>query len=245
MNTRTRFLDNLVVAVRDNPVAAALIGGGALWLVVRDERLKSATRSATAAALPMVDSGARNLHKMTSELHGMAAPPTAPEMDDQGSFRFGEMLRDTGAAASIAVSEAGEKMRDRFKEGVDYARESADKLRDPLPGKQTVVKTQSLLIDIFERQPLVLGAIGLAIGAAVAGAFHSSDVENKWIGEASDDVKADLNRRVGAVSESLAEASDALKTEFSDAVADTAYRIKLAGTDAAMAAREEMKSHQT
>jgi hypothetical protein len=45
------------------------------------------------------------------------------------------------------------------------------------------MKAQSTLADMLERQPLVLGAIGLAIGAAVAGAFRTSGLENEWIGE--------------------------------------------------------------
>ena len=62
----------------------------------------------------------------------------------------------------------------------------------------------------------MLGAIGLAIGAAVAGAFRTSDLENEWIGDLSDEVKADLNTRAGAVSQSLREASDTLQAEFSE-----------------------------
>ncbi|WP_247298873.1 MULTISPECIES: hypothetical protein [unclassified Bradyrhizobium] len=46
-----------------------------------------------------------------------------------------------------------------------------------------------------------------AIGAAVAGAFRASEIENKYIGDVSDDVKADLNRRAGAVSQAAREAS--------------------------------------
>jgi hypothetical protein len=50
-----------------------------------------------------------------------------------------------------------------------------------LPGKEAFTKAQSSLTDLLERQPFVLGAVGLAIGAAVAGAFRISDVENKPI----------------------------------------------------------------
>ena len=46
-STQAGFFDSLVTAVRDNPLAAALIGGGAFWLLAGDEKLKSATRSAT------------------------------------------------------------------------------------------------------------------------------------------------------------------------------------------------------
>jgi hypothetical protein len=131
------------------------------------------------------------------------------------------------------MSGAAEKIRDRFDEGVVYAQESFDKLG---------AKAHSSLADMLERQPLVLGAIGLAIGAAVAGAFRASDLENEWIGDLSDDVKADLNTRAGAVSQSLREASDTLKAELSDTGAEAIDRVRQAGMDAADAAREKAKS---
>jgi hypothetical protein len=241
-STQSGFFDSLMTAVRENPLAAALIGGGAFWLLVGDEKLKGAARSVTAAASPAVDIGARNLRAAASRIQRTAAPPTAPEMDHEESFGVGETLRDAGATASDAMSGAADKLRDRFDEGTAYARERFGKLGNPLPGKEAFTKAQSSLADVFERQPLVLGAIGLAIGAAVAGAFRTSDVENEWIGELSDDVKADLNARAGAVSQSLREASDTLKAELGDTGAEAVDRLKQAGTDAADAAREKVKS---
>ena len=240
-DTQSGFFDNLVSAVRDNPLAAALIGGGAFWLLVGNDKLKSVANSATAAASPMVD-GARNLRAATSGLQRTAAPPTAPEMDHEESFRVGETLREAGSAASDAMSGAADKMRDRFGEGVAHARENLGNLANPLPGKEAFMKAQSSLAEVLERQPLVLGVVGLAIGAAVAGAFQSSDLENEWIGELSDDVKTNLNMRAGAVSQSLREASDTLKAELSDTGAEAVDRVKQAGMDAADAAREKMKS---
>jgi hypothetical protein len=120
-------------------------------------------------------------------------------MDHDGSFRIGETLRDAGNAPSDAVSGAADKIRGRFEEGAAYARDSFGQLGS---GKETLAKAQSSLADMLEQQPLVLGAIGLAIGAAVAGAFRTSDVENEWIGDLSDDVKADLNTRRSGLAES-------------------------------------------
>jgi hypothetical protein len=95
---------------------------------------------------------------------------------------------------------------------------------------------------MLERQPLVLGVVGLAIGAAVAGAFSTSDLENEWVGQFSDDVKDELNTRAGAVSQSLREASDTLKAELSDTGAEAVDRLKQAGMDAADAAQAKVKS---
>ena len=242
MSTQTGFFDSLVSAVRENPLAAALIGGGAFWLLLGDEKLKSAASSATAVATPMVDIGARNLRSAASILERTAAPPTAPEMDHEGSFHVGETLRDAGSAASDAMSGTADKIKDRFDEGVAYARANFDKLGNPFPGKEAFTKAQSSLADVLERQPLVLGAVGLAIGAAVAGAFRTSDLENEWVGELSDDVKDDLNTRAGAVSQSLSQAADTLKAELGDTGAEAVDRVKQAGRDAADAAREKVKS---
>jgi fructose-1,6-bisphosphatase/inositol monophosphatase family enzyme len=231
--TQTTFLDNLTVAVRENPVAAALIGGGALWLLMGNETLKRAAGSASAAAAPLADIGARRPH--TAEKLA-SSPPTVPEMDN-GSSHVGETLRGAGSAASDAASDAAGTIKARFDEGVSYAHETAQKTGGALPGKETFERAQSSLSDLLERQPLVLGAIGLAVGAAVASAFMASDLENEWIGEFSDTVKADLNVRAGAVSQSVREASDTLKAEIQDVASESVDRLRQAGSSAADAAQ--------
>jgi hypothetical protein len=227
--TKVGFLDNLASAVRENPLAAALIGGGAFWLLTGTERLKAAANSATAAASPLAEIGARNVRAAASDLQRTMAPPTAPEMDNGGSFHVGDSLRDTAGAAADAVSGAA----DKIKSGIDEATEVA---------REKIGKAQSTLADVFERQPLVIGLVGLAIGAAVAGAVRGSNLENEWLGELSDDVKADLSARAGAVSQSVRQASDTLKSELGDAGAEAVDRLRQAGADAANAASQTVKS---
>jgi hypothetical protein len=92
------------------------------------------------------------------------------------------------------------------------------------------------------RQPLVLGAIGLAVGAAVAGAFSTSDFENEWVGEVSDSVKEDLNARAGAVSQSVREASDTLEAELDDIGSEALERLQDTGRNAMDAPRGKLKA---
>ena len=49
---------------------------------------------------------------------------------------------------------------------------------------------QQNLTDTFERQPLLLGAIGLAIGAGMAAAVPATQMETEMVGDAADRVKA-------------------------------------------------------
>ncbi|MGM4961855.1 hypothetical protein ACT4MK_00510 (plasmid) [Bradyrhizobium barranii] len=238
-NTKSSFIDNLVTAARENPLAAALIGGGALWLLAGDQKLKTATRSAVDAVSPVADAGT-TLRSAASAVKQTVAPPTAPEMDDEGSLGVGETLRGATAAASDVVSGAADRVQDRFDEGVAFFQ---DTLGTALPGKEAL-SAQSSITELLERQPLVLGIVGMAIGAAVAGAFRASEIENEYIGKVADDVKADLNRRAGAVSQALREASDTVVAEVGDKGAEALDRVKQAGMDAAEAATAKVRSPQ-
>jgi hypothetical protein len=104
------------------------------------------------------------------------------------------------------------------------------------------MQVQSTFSDLLERQPLVLGAIGLAVGAAIAGAFSASDLENDSMGELSDNVKEDLNARAGAVSQSVREASGTLKTELDDMGAETLERLQETGRSGMDAVRGNMRA---
>jgi hypothetical protein len=236
--TETGFLENLREAVRENPLAAALIGGGALWLLMGNERLKTTASSVSAATAPLTDIGANlrpNAPKFTNG-------PTAPEMNHESSQHLGDTLRDAKGAASDAVSNAADAVKDRFDEGVTYARENFSKLGGVLPRTEMIAQVQSPFSDLLERQPLLLGAIGLAVGAAFAGAFSTSDLENEWVGELSDSVKEDLNARAGAVSRSVREASDTLKAEVEDMGAETQERLQETARSGMDAVRESLKA---
>jgi len=239
----TGFLDNLKEAVRENPLAAALVGGGALWLLMGNDKLRRAASSVTSATVPLADIGAHNSRSTPRfEPKFEHSPPTAPDMENGSSQRVGETLRDAASATSDAVSGAADAIKGRVEDSVNYARENLGKLGSALPRKETLAQAQSSFSDLLERQPLALGAIGLAIGAVVAGAFNASDLENEWVGELSDSVKADLNARAGAVSQSVREASDTLKAEIGDMGAETLERLKETGRNAMDAAR---KAHTT
>jgi hypothetical protein len=235
-NTQESFVDSVVAAARANPVAAALIGGGALWLLMGSETLKRAASSA-ATAFPSSDTSVTRPQSARSEYEATPAPPTAPDMD-HGSFGLGESVRHAGNSVSDAVSNASEAMKGRFDEGAAYARDNVSKLGEMLPGKEAL---SSSLSDLLQRQPLVLGAVGLAIGAAVAGAFRSLDLENEMVGKYSDSVKEDLTERAGAVSQSVFEASDTLKNEIKEVGAETFEKVKKAGVEAAQAAGQKVR----
>jgi len=242
--TPSSFVDGLTAAVRENPLAAALIGGGALWLLIGNDKLKNAASSLTTAAAPLADAGMRGQRAAASKFEDgyNSVRDRTSRMQDEASRGFGETVRNAKSAASDAMSDVADTMSDRFDEGVTGAREVWERLGRAVPKRETLAQAQSSLSDLLERQPLVLGAVGLAIGATVAGALAKSRLEDGWVGDLSDSLKADLSTRAGAVSQSVREASDTLKAEFEDAGAEYVDRVKQAGRDAMDAAREKVGS---
>ena len=60
MNQQTSsFVSNLSQAARDNPLAAALIGGGALWLMFGNRAIGGAFGGLTSAVHPLAEAGMR------------------------------------------------------------------------------------------------------------------------------------------------------------------------------------------
>jgi len=237
------FIDVLTAATRENPLAAALIGGGALWLLIGSDKLKNAAGSVTSAAAPLADLGGRAQKSAFSSWEDSygSMRNRASRMQDKASRGINETVRDVRTAASDAMSGTADTISERFDEGVAGAREMFDRVGQALPRKETLRQAQSSLSDLLERQPLVLGAVGLAIGATVAGALAKSSLEDEWVGDLSDGLKADLKERAGAVSQSVREASDTLKAEFADAGAEYADRVQQAGRDALDAGQEKLR----
>jgi hypothetical protein len=111
-------------------------------------------------------------------------------MDHEGHSAIGQTFRQAKSSVASAasgtaevISDAADSIKDRFEEGMAYAQANFNKIGNPLPDRHTLELARSSLSDILERQPLAVGVIGLVIGAAVAGAFQTSGIENVWAGE--------------------------------------------------------------
>lgn len=67
---------------------------------------------------------------------------------------------------------------------------------------------QSNIVDLMNRQPLVLGAIGLSVGAAMAAALPPTAVEADLMGQASADLQARTREVAGDVTDRVADLAD-------------------------------------
>jgi hypothetical protein len=158
------FIDNLGAAARRNPLSAALIGMGVLWLFASG---KSAGR-------------ASDLLRST----GLDSIPEAPK-DTFSSVKSG--IADSTGDIREAAGSSFDAVRERSADAANHAAQFVQTMSNPADVFETA---RNNLTELFRAQPLALGAIGLAIGAGLAAAISNTEVENAYLGEASETLRS-------------------------------------------------------
>jgi hypothetical protein len=169
------FVRDLGDAARKNPISAALIGMGVVWLFTGGrtaERVGDLMRSAGVDRIP--DAAGNALDAARSTLR------SGSESVGKGVSSATETLRDAGAAGLDRVARTGSEVADK---AYGYAQNIPD------AGGALFSTARENLSELFRAQPLALGAVGLAIGAGIAAALPATDLEAEYFGEASDNFK--------------------------------------------------------
>ena len=192
-----RFASNLKTQIRDNPLALAMVGGGLAWLMFGSGQSGYGSTSR--------DYGSRRFGT-GSEAYGAGSSTfygterngrTGSESSEDGYLSRAKdaagsaagTVSDTLGQASGAVSSRLHGLRDSAGHGLAGTARS---------GAEMGQRARSTVLDIWEREPLVVGALGLAVGAAVGAMLPATRGEREYLGEAS--AKAEE-----AVEEALAE----------------------------------------
>jgi hypothetical protein len=252
------FFDDLGQAVQANPVPAALIGMGALWMLMGGGRTTAAAALLSGGASRLADtlapaasavgSGASRLAGGVSDLASSAKESvselasSATSMAGQAFQTASDTAADTAKRLSSTVADAGSRVGEE-------AGSFGSSMTSGMTGLAGSV--QGNLAETFQRQPLLLGAIGLAIGAALAGAFPKTRFEEELIGEQAGAAKETVETFVSEQAENLGSmanrAVDAVKLE-AEAQGLTASALKegvaAIGKKAATAAKGTRRNGQ-
>lgn len=154
-----QFTNNLGETIKQNPVPTALIGVGIAWLMMGGSRAPQPTRS-------WERSGG-----VTSRVSGAASGT---------SERTGEMMQSARTRVGRAREQAGDmaqgarhQMRDTAEQVRHQARSQAERARQSFTYWR-------------REQPLVLGALGFALGAAFGAGLPPTEREDEFMGETRD-----------------------------------------------------------
>ena len=223
------IVEQLNAAIRDNPLAAGLIGAGVAWMLFGGTRglglaAKVAKNAATRAGTAATTAGGAvtgGLAKAGSQV----ASAVKAASDSVGSVS--SIVPDISMPETDKVLEAGSYGRSAIGDGLDTAVEK---------GRQYSSAIQSRLSEGLERQPLLLGALGLAIGAGIASTFAPTALESEWMGEhgtaARDKLQGlagDIKDRAGKVITDVKEEADRQGLTTADAkkvATDIGQRVK-------------------
>jgi ElaB/YqjD/DUF883 family membrane-anchored ribosome-binding protein len=149
-------------------------------------RTKGTVQDATARARETVQDAAMRTKEQVADAMsrarsavGSTADTVSTTVTDSVSGAREAASRAASTAAS-AVSNAMSSSYEATAEAAAYAREQA--LRASQQTRETFVQT-------FERHPLLVGGLGLAIGALIASAIPSTRPENRLFGETNEEMQ--------------------------------------------------------
>jgi len=133
-------------------------------------------------------------------------------------------LRDTAEQMADRLSHGTEGFSDEAKARVLSARHAAHDAR--MSAEAAMNRSGKAAANFFEDQPLVVGALAVALGAAIAGALPRSKIEDNALGESSDRLFAEAQT---VFHEERDKAMAVLKAAEKDAKSE----LKNAGSDLA------------
>ena len=205
LNRASPIVDRLNDAIRDNPLAAGLIGAGLAWMVFGAKGLGAAaglakgTVAGTASAVGAVGGATADGLRSAGNAAASAARGVSSTVADRATSIVPNIEAPDAGQMSAAAAGAASALSDGLKSVASAGGEYSQVLK-------------SRLSDGLERQPLLLGAIGLAIGAGIASTFATTEVEKEWIGErgaqAREVVQGALNEAKDRAQEVLSEVQE-------------------------------------
>lgn len=215
------FVRDLGEAARRNPLSAALIGAGAVWLFA--SHAPRGTDLLRRTGIDQLPDRAREAWEGTGS-----------------NLRAGaEMVRDTASGAAGAVYDRGNAAADQVMQAGQRLTRTASDYAEDLPERAANLfdDVRGGMSDLFQSQPLAIGAVGLAIGAVIAASFPTTEAEAEYLGETSDFVKD----KASAIAGEQVERATEVGKKVAEAVADEARQQGLT-VDGLKAAANDLSS---
>ncbi|MBA1144486.1 hypothetical protein [Mesorhizobium neociceri] len=166
-------LTTLKAQVGANPLPVALVGVGLAWLMA-GQGTRPAVGTSTATLKPYEQDHPRDF----ADYDGVA---------DLGDHGLGDAGRGEVSKAASLVSGTAETVSTKASEAVDDISSRASEIAT-ITAEQTA-KATAAATDLLQREPLVLAALGLALGTAIGALLPRTDFEDEQVGQLSDKIR--------------------------------------------------------
>ncbi|HEX2227536.1 MAG TPA: DUF3618 domain-containing protein, partial [Candidatus Binatia bacterium] len=155
-----QLVSGLGDAIRENPMPALLTAAGVVWMVLASNRPKTALKARTVDYEYDPPAQDYNQTDWTENKPGVAA-------------QAGERIRSGAEATRQKLTSSKEAVASRLGRTAEAAQAQAMRAREGFNSA-------------LEEQPLILGALGIALGAAIGAALPRTEQEDRLLGQASD-----------------------------------------------------------
>jgi uncharacterized protein YjbJ (UPF0337 family) len=206
------FLGNLGATLRDRPVPVLLVATGIAWLAMGGRAEEPRRRAAGwAPGRYPGESYPGESYPAQTYAAGRADGPSLTE-------RASDTARETWSSVTGAAQSAAEGTADTARYAASRAGEALGSVRDSAGEALGSVQESARhaadygrdmgrsLAETVEEQPLLLGALGLAFGAALGALFPVTEAEDRLMGDARDRVAGQVSALAGEARERLEEA---------------------------------------
>ncbi len=193
----------LNAAVRENPLAASLIAGGIAWMLLGGSKgfgkamgmvSMAADRSGSA-----ISDASSKLGNTVAQMGARVGAATSDFVSSAAS-----LVPDTSHLNPNQALDAVTRSRLAISDGVSSATAASREYSDVI---------QSKFSETMQQQPLLLGAIGLAIGAGLASAFATTQLEGVLMGEHSSVARETMKDFADGVKERAGQVLSEVKSE--------------------------------
>jgi ElaB/YqjD/DUF883 family membrane-anchored ribosome-binding protein len=157
--------------------------------------------------------------------------------NDEGTIgRVGETIRskvaDTGEKVRSGAVSAGDRLADSWTTSKDAVRDRMSRTASTAQAQAN--RAREGFSTLLEEQPMILGAIGLAVGAAIGAMLPSTEQEDRLLGPARDKTISQIKERGSEVYEQVRERAENAVEKVQQAAQNT-----MAGAGNAMKDCEE------
>jgi hypothetical protein len=184
-----QVISKLVEQAKENPMPLAVMGLGLAWLMTSTSRPYEPRSFASSAS-------------------------SGPGL--------GEKVREVGHKATDALFSAKEKLGDAVTSAGEAGRSAAHDLGSATGAAAGRAETYGRqagrgFMDMLEREPLLIGGLAVAVGAAIGAALPSTEAEDRIVGEARDRL---VEKGREAMQEGLEKAEEVAQAAYSGAKAE-------------------------
>ncbi|MER9432935.1 hypothetical protein [Mesorhizobium sp. M0408] len=180
------MLSNLKAQVRDNPLPLTLVGAGLAWLMLgKGTSLDSSAPGAYRSGRP--SGGSRNFSDRQSFGEGWQESSSEYYGAESEAAGGGSMLSDAADSVASVAGGAIEAVADLASGAREKLRSTGGQVASGV--SDAAAQARESALDLFQREPLAMAAVGLAVGTAIGVMLPHTATEDEQLGRYSDQLR--------------------------------------------------------